>query len=187
LNNAGPADANNRHLERDISSGDIPRVFSLGFVYDVPKWRKLSGIEVAGLVRIQAGDAVAVSQATNLNASLGYAVKGPNRVGNPNEYAERSVARWFDTLAFAPAAQFVIGSSSRNPMRGPGLQSADLMVSKTFRLSEGFNLEARGEAFNVSNTPAFYDPNGIYGSPGFGTITSAGNPRVFEAAAKLRF
>jgi hypothetical protein len=187
LNNAGPADANNRHLERDISSGDIPRVFSLGFVYDVPKWRKLSGIEVAGLVRIQAGDAVAVSQATNLNASLGYAVQRPNRVGNPNEYAERSVARWFDTSAFAPAAQFVIGSSSRNPIRGPGLQSADLMVSKTFRLSEGFNLEARGEAFNVSNTPAFYDPNGIYGSPGFGTITSAGNPRVFEAAAKLRF
>ena len=187
LNNTGAADAYNRHLEKDVSSGDIPQVFALGFVYQIPRWRKLSGWELSGLVRVQVGDAVAVTQATNLNSSLGFAVQRPNRTANPNDYAARTPSRWFDTGAFSPAAQFEIGTSSRNPVRGPGLRNADLMLGKMFRLTERANLEVRAEVFNVSNTPAFSDPNGSFGSAAFGTITSAGNPRVFEFAAKLRF
>ena len=72
-------------------------------------------------------------------------------------------------------------------MRGPGLQNADLMIGKTFRMSERFNLEFRAEVFNVSNTPPLNDPNGSFGSAAFGTITSAGNPRDFEFAIKLKF
>src|SRR5581483_10511491 len=75
LNNTGAADAFNRHLEKDVSSGDIPRVFSASWVYDLPRWWKISGIEIAGLLRIQAGDAVPVSQATNFNSNLGFAVQ----------------------------------------------------------------------------------------------------------------
>ena len=36
-------------------------------------------------------------------------------------------------------------------------------------------------------TPPLNDPNGSFGSTAFGTITSAGNPRDFEFAAKLHF
>ncbi|MEI9976263.1 MAG: hypothetical protein WDO73_31975 [Ignavibacteriota bacterium] len=72
-------------------------------------------------------------------------------------------------------------------MRGPGLQNADLMLSKVFRFSERLNLEFRAEAFNISNTPPLNDPNGSFGSAAFGTITSAGNPRDFEFAGKFRF
>ena len=72
LGTTGAADANNRHLEKDVSSGDIPRVFALGWVYDIPRLWKISGWQLAGLVRIQSGDAVAVTQATNNNSSLGY-------------------------------------------------------------------------------------------------------------------
>ena len=187
LNNTGAADAYNRHLERDVSSGDIPRVFSLGWTYQIPRLGKIAGWQVAGLVRIQAGDAVAVTQATNNNASLGYAVQRPNRLGNPNDYANSSVAKFFDTAMFAAAPQFVIGNSSRNPVRGPGLQNADLMIGKTFRLREQLQLDVRAEAFNLTNTPPFNDPNGGFGSAAFGTITSAGNPRDFEFVAKVRF
>jgi hypothetical protein len=130
---------------------------------------------------------VAVTQAINNNSSLGYAVQRPQRTANPNSYADRSVARYFNTAAFTAAPQFVIGNSSRNPVRGPGLQNADLMVSKTFRLREQVNLELRAEAFNVSNTPPLNDPNGSFGSAAFGSITSAGKPRVFEFVAKVRF
>src|SRR6185369_3464838 len=91
LGSTGAADANNRHLEKDLSSGDIPRVFALGWVYDIPRLWKLSGWQIAGLVRVQAGDAVAVTQATNNNSSLGYAVQRPNRVSDPNEFAGRTV------------------------------------------------------------------------------------------------
>jgi hypothetical protein len=187
LNNTGPADAFNRHLEKDVSSGDIPSVFSASWVYQIPKFWKISGWQIAGVVRIQAGDAVAVSQATNLNSNLGYAVQRPNRASNPNDYADRSAARWFNTAAFTQAPQFTIGNSSRNPVRGPGLQGADLMIGKTFQITERLGLEFRAEAFNVSNTPPLNDPNGSFGSAAFGSITSAGNPRVFELVGKLHF
>jgi hypothetical protein len=138
-------------------------------------------------MRIQAGDAVPVTQATNNLSAFGYAVQRPIRVGNPNGFANRSAAEWFDRSAFTAAGQYIIGNSSRNPVRGPGLQDAGLMIGKTFRVSERVGFEFRAEAFNVSNTPPLNDPNGSFGSAAFGTITSAGNPRDFEFAGKVRF
>ncbi len=187
LNTTGAADAYNRHLEKDVSLGDIPRVFALGWVYDIPRIWKISGWQIAGLVRLQTGDAVAVTQATNNNSSLGFAVQRPNRNANPNDFAGRTVAKYFDTSAFSAVPQFVIGNSSRNPVRGPGLQNADLMIGKTFRITERLRCEVRAEAFNVSNTPPLNDPNGSFGSAAFGSITSAGNPRVFEFVGKIHF
>lgn len=187
LNSTGAADAFNRHLERDVSSGDIPKVFALGWVYDVPRVWKIAGWQIAGLVRVQAGDAVAVTQATNNNGSLGFAVQRPNRIGDPNQFDGRTVGKYFNTAAFSGVPQFVIGNSSRNPVRGPGLQNADLMIGKVFRITERMAIEFRAEAFNVSNTPALNDPNGSFGSAAFGSITSAGNPRDFEFVAKFKF
>jgi hypothetical protein len=187
LTTIGAADAFNRKLERDVSTGDIPRVFSAGWVYQIPRVWKISGWEIGGLVRVQAGDAVPVTQATNTLSAFGYAVQRPNRTANPNEFANRSAAQWFDKSAFTAAGQFAIGNSSRNPVRGPGLQNADLMIGKTFRLTERVHFEFRAEAFNVSNTPPLNDPNSSFGSAAFGTITSAGNPRDFEFAGKLHF
>jgi hypothetical protein len=187
LTTIGAADASNRKLERDVSTGDIPKVFSAGWVYRIPRVWKISGWEVAGIVRVQAGDAVPVTQATNTLSAFGYAVQRPNRLANPNGFANRSAGQWFDKSAFVAAGQFSIGNSSRNPIRGPGLQDADLMLGKVFRISERVNFEFRAEAFNISNTPPLNDPNGSFGSAAFGTITSAGNPRDFEFAGKIRF
>ena len=187
LTTIGAADAFNRSLERDVSSGDIPRVFSSGWVYRIPRLWKIAGWEIAGMVRVQAGDAVPVTQATNALSAFGYAVERPNRVGDPNAFANRSASQWFNTAAFTTAGRYSIGNSSRNPVRGPGLQDADLMLGKTFRISERISLEFRAEAFNVSNTPPLNDPNGSFGSAAFGTIASAGNPRDFEFAVKVRF
>ena len=90
LTTIGAADAFNRQLERDVSSGDIPRVFSAGWVYRIPRWWKISGWQIGGLVRVQAGDAVPVTQATNTLSAFGYAVQRPNRISNPNDFATRS-------------------------------------------------------------------------------------------------
>ncbi len=187
LNSTGAADAYNRHLERDLSSGDIPRVFSIGWVYHIPRLWKIAGWQIAGLVRVQAGDTVAVTQAVNNNSSLGFAVQRPNRTADPNDFDSRTVAKYFNTAAFEGVPQFVIGNSSRNPVRGPGLQEADLMIGKTFRVTERFSAEFRAEVFNLSNTPPLNDPNGSFGSAAFGSITSAGNPRDFEFAVKVHF
>ena len=44
LTNIGAADAFNRHLEKDLSTGDIPRVFSAGWVYDIPRLWKIAAV-----------------------------------------------------------------------------------------------------------------------------------------------
>ena len=181
------ADSFNKRLEKDLSNGDIPHVFSAGWVYEVPRMWRVSGWHIAGLVRVQSGDTVSVTQSPNFNAFAGFGTQRPNRVRDANGYAGRSVAKWFDTGAFTLAPQFTIGNSSRNPVRGPAYQQADLMVGKVFRLTERVGLDFRAEAFNVTNTPPLNDPNGVLGTAGFGTITSAQNPRVFEFVGKLVF
>ena len=187
LGNTGAADAGNRHLEKDLSTGDIPKVLAVGWVYDIPRIWKISGWQIAGLMRVQAGAPVIVTQATNNNSSLGYAVQRPNRIADPNDFAGRSTAQYFNTAAFVGVPQFVIGNSSRNPVRGPGLQNADLMIGKTFRVADKVHTEFRVEVFNVPNTPPLADPNGTFGVAAFGSITSAGNPRVFELAVKVKY
>ncbi len=189
------ADSYNRRLEKDVSNGDIPHAFSSGFVYELPFEKRLSGWrntleggwEIAGVIRIQSGLPLAVTQVTNFNAFAGYGTQRPDRVGNPVLDSGRSASRWFNTAAFAIAPQFTIGNSSRNPVRGPGYQAADLMAGKTFAVTERAKLEFRAEAFNVSNTPPLGQPNGVAGSPAFGSITSAFDPRVFELALKVNF
>ena len=64
---------------------------------------------------------------------------------------------------------------------------ADVMIGKTFALKERYRLEFRAEAFNVTNTPPLGSPNGNFGSPAFGSITTALDPRVFELVLKLHF
>ncbi|HEY6390047.1 MAG TPA: carboxypeptidase regulatory-like domain-containing protein [Bryobacteraceae bacterium] len=177
------ADSHNRRLEKDLSNGDIPHVFSTGFVYRLPR-----GFELGGIVRIQSGMPLPVTQITNFNSFAGYGTQRPNRIGDPNlPDDQRSLAHYFNTAAFAAAPQFTIGNSSRNPVRGPGYQDADLMLGKVFSVTERFRLELRAEVFNVSNTPPLGQPNGVVGNAAFGSIASAFDPRVFELAMKFHF
>ncbi|MBS1808931.1 MAG: hypothetical protein JST84_12280 [Acidobacteria bacterium] len=81
----------------------------------------------------------------------------------------------------------MLGTSSRNPVRGPGFRNFDLALLKRIRIHETKQLEFRAEAFNVTNTPPLGNPNAVLGAPGFGSITSAGDPRVFQFALKFGF
>jgi len=63
----------------------------------------------------------------------------------------------------------------------------DLALIKQTRLRETVNLEFRAEFFNFTNTPAFGSPAVVLGNAGFGSITSAGDPRVVQLALKMIF
>ena len=89
--------------------------------------------------------------------------------------------------AFAPAPQFAIGTSSRNPIRGPGYRNLDVAVVRRVPLPRRTTLELRAEVFNATNTPPLGAPNATVGSAAFGTITTAGDPRVVQLAMKLLF
>jgi hypothetical protein len=143
------------------------------------------GWQLAGIVRMQSGSPVAVTQATNLNAFAGFGMQRPNRIADPAlPSGQRTTARYFNTTAFTQAPQFTIGSSSRNPATGPGYRTLDVMVGKTF---ERFQTEFRAEAFNVTNTPPLGNPNTSFGNAAFGSITTALDPRVFEFVLKVHF
>lgn len=200
VTNFQAADSFNKRLEKDVSTGNVPHIFSSGFVYELPfgrgrahtlsGWRDVlaGGWQVGGIARAQAGSPVAVTQATNLNAFAGFGIQRPNRLSDPTLPAEqRNVARWFNAAAFGQAAQFTIGNSSRNPVVGPGYKTLDVMVGKTFAITERVRAEFRAEAFNSTNTPPLGNPNGSFGNPAFGTITTALDPRVYEFVLKVQF
>jgi hypothetical protein len=194
------ADSFNRHLERDDSTGDIPNIFVASAVWDIPygtnRPHRIDGIlgvlandwTLTGVLTLQSGIPIAVTQATNNNAFAGFGTQRPNLTGNPTLPSdERSVSQWFDTTAFTTAPQFTIGSSSRNPVRGPGFRNLDVAVMRRVSVSGGKALEVRAEVFNVTNTPPLGAPNGVFGSAAFGTITSAADPRVVQLALKFTF
>jgi hypothetical protein len=60
-------------------------------------------------------------------------------------------------------------------------------LSKKTKVAERVDLEFRAEAFNATNTPPLNAPNTVKGNAAFGTITSAGDPRVLQFALKVYF
>jgi hypothetical protein len=143
---------------------------------------------LTALLTRQSGVPIAVTQSTNNNAFAGFGTQRPNLVGDPEFPSdERSVSRWFNTAAFAAAPQFTIGTASRNPVRGPSYRNLDVAVMRRIPLAGETSLELRAEVFNATNTPPLGPPNGTFGSAAFGTITTAGDPRVVQLAVKLLF
>jgi hypothetical protein len=73
-------------------------------------------------------------------------------------------------------------------MRGPGYWNLDLGVLKNFTISEGKEIQFRGEFFNVFNNANFSDPNSTLNSANFGQITNTrGDPRIMQFALKFYF
>jgi len=186
-------------LERDSSSGDMPNVTSFSSTYELPAGHGhsfansgisnvlLGGWNFNAIFQILSGMPVTVTQGTNNNAFAGFALQRPFLVGKPNLPADqRNPQRFFNTNAFATAAQFQIGNASRNPVRGPAYRDLDLALVKNFPLPERANIEFRAELFNITNTPAFAQPNGTFGTPAFGSITSTvTDPRVAQFALRI--
>ncbi len=195
------ADTYHPELERDSSLGDMPNVFTGSWRYEVPvphfggraasvaERMLLRGWSLSGIALLQSGMPVTVTQATNNNSFAGFVLQRPNIVGKVDLPASsRTPAEYFNTAAFATAPQFTLGNASRNPVRGPAYRDADVALAKITHFGEHAQLELRAEVFNITNTPAFAQPNGSFGSTSFGSITStATDPRVMQMSARISY
>ena len=73
---------------------------------------------------------------------------------------------------------------------GPGAMDFDVSLLKNTVIRERWNVQFRSEFFNVTNTPFFGAPGSLgtsFGTPTFGRITSAGDPRIVQLGLKVAF
>ncbi len=192
------ADYARPYLERDSSTGDVPNVASLSGLYQLPAGRGhrfgssaapavlLGGWGINAIASLQSGAPVTVTMATNDYAFAGIATRRPDIIAQPAlTPSARTPARFFNTAAFAAPAG-VVGTASRNPVRGPAFRDLDLAAIKHTALGERYDVEFRAEIFNITNTPAFAPPNGSFGTTAFGSITSTTtDPRVVQFAVRI--
>jgi hypothetical protein len=97
------------------------------------------------------------------------------------------VDRFFNTSLFVANPVGTFGNSGRNILRGPRYFNTDLGVIKNTNIAEQVRLQFRAEFFNVFNNVNFNNPGGTVGTPGFGRITGARDPRILQLMLKLAF
>ena len=95
---------------------------------------------------------------------------------------------WFNPAAFAAPPAYTYGNVGRNSVFGPGLQTMDLALVRSFSLPEKTRLEARAEFFNALNHTNLGTPNRFVNTSSFGSITEVATPgREIQLSARLSF
>jgi hypothetical protein len=94
---------------------------------------------------------------------------------------------WLSASAFSQPATGTLGNLGRSNVRGPGFFSLDTALSRTFRVHEAMSLEARGEAFNLTNSFRAGGVTTALNNVNFGRILTAQDPRIVQLALKFVF
>ena len=201
-----PQNSYDLRSERGRSNFDVAHRLSVSYVYDLPfgkgrtylgddgAWSKLlTGWQTSGIVTLQTGRPFTVALLRELdNSGTGISALGfgandrPNVAGDPS-LGQRSPERWFNTAAFTFPPRGSFGNAGRNILDGPGYHNVNASLVKNTALSETMNLQFRAEFFNLFNHPNFNLPDNFLGSPSFGQVTSAREPRHIQFGVKLLF
>jgi hypothetical protein len=191
---------NRGRAEKASSIFDIRQRLVVGYLWDIPFTSRLKGPmqvvlggwSLGGIVTLQSGSPFRITQSadTQNNDSVGAA--RPNLV--PGQAitipsSERDPQRWFNTGAFTNSV-LVYGTTPRNPLVRPGMNTFDLSLQKTFKMPfrEGHELLFRTEFFNAFNKPQFGTPGASLGTGTFGRITgTAADNRQIQFGLRYAF
>lgn len=185
---------------RALASHDIPHNFQFAFVYELPfgstkKWattgttsKILGGWQLNGLLAAYSGRPFTLSAS---DSSLNM----PGNAQTPDQIKEKveifgnvgDDGTYFDTTAFARVTEVRFGNVGRNTMRGPGVVNLDASLFRNFSLTDKFQLQFRAEAFNVTNTPHFANPNGNVNSANFGRVLGTQSADAMGQSREFRF
>ena len=193
-------DPNNLSLSRSAGEFDRPRFMAVNFIYELPFGPGKNFAKRGALAHITGR--WQVSGITQFGKGLPLVISGPNNTRLPGvsaaavrvkdpvlDASSRTLERYFDTSAFQPAPTYSIGNDSRTQprLRGPGLSSVDLSLSRSQVIRERINLQFRAEFFGAFNHPQFNDPVTSVTATNFGQITGAGGNRQIQLGLRMSF
>jgi hypothetical protein len=180
-------------LIHELDNQDKPQNIAFHGVWDIPvgKGRRLlstSGKAVEAVVGGWSYDWI-------FTYTSGYPVGKPNAIFSCGDYrvAKQTLNQWFnnDPKCYSDYAPYSLRNVEDrfSNIRNPSAPQLNMAVQKTFRISERFSFQLRGESFNVSNTPIFPGPNTDWRSPQFGKVTlnQQNFPRLVQLAGKIYF
>jgi hypothetical protein len=191
---------NNSNLAAEKGPGcDVRHRLALSAVYNIPAlqratWTKLvtQNWQFSTVYQVQSGMPLTISvfgDTANAGTVLGENPIRANYTGQPIfGPGTRPANEWFNPAAFATPPAYTFGDVGRNSVYGPPLQTLDIAVVRSFRLTERASFQFRGEGFNVLNMVNLGTPNRFVNTPQFGTITMAMTPgRELQMSARLSF
>jgi len=185
------------------STFDQRHILNVSYVYDLPFFRKSTGLERAflggwqwsGITTSQSGIPINITNTVyGDNAGVGNGVgtgSRPDLVGNPHAApCQTSTAlgpSLFNSCAFAAPQGLTFGDIGRDFLNLPHRTQFDMGLFKRFVIKEQKAFEFRWETFNTFNHTQFSGVNTTFGSSNFLTATSAHLPRIMQLALKFEF
>ena len=188
-------------------SYDVPNLFNASVVYfsHLSSGNRalsylLSDWQIAPLLRYETG--FPVNLLSGVDQSLtGVGLDRPDVVSGQAHYSNTGhtakLFQWINPAAFQKNAIGTFGTASHYMLRTPGYFDVDAAISRKFKVTERIDVDARVEAFDVTNHPNFggptpstgvaLGPNVTQSSSTFGQITTAGDPRILQGALKFIF
>jgi hypothetical protein len=176
---------------------DIRHRFALSAVYDLHtlKGGKIAesvtrNWQLSAIYQAQTGFPFTISvfgDTANAGTVLGENPVRANYTGQPVFGADtKRPEEWFNPAAFSTPAAYTYGNAGRNTVVGPGMQSLDVAISRSFAVSDRTRFQVRLEGFNSLNKVNLGTPNRFVNTAQFGTITESSTPgRVLQISARL--
>ncbi|PYX68262.1 MAG: hypothetical protein DMG78_25715 [Acidobacteria bacterium] len=191
---------NNSDLAAEKGPGcDVRHRLALSAVYNIPAfqratWTKLAtqNWQFSTVYQVQSGMPFTISvfgDTANAGTVLGENPIRANYTGKPIfGPGTHTSNKWFNPAAFATPPAYTFGDVGRNSVYGPPLQTLDIALVRSFRVTERASFQFRGEAFNVLNMVNLGTPNRFVNTPQFGTITMPMTPgRELQLSARVSF
>jgi len=188
----GVQNAYNERAMYGNNSNDVPQVFALSLIWDIPGFKNASPLKRALLGGWRYSDITTIQSGFALMPGLSISHAGlaqlPDVVPGVSAKGPKTVNEWFNTGVFtAPPPGYFGNAGVAGIGQGPGFMGFDMALSKDFKLTERQTFQLRGELFNTFNRANFNGVSTSYGAGNFGHVTSAADPRIAEFVLRYVF
>ncbi len=195
----GFLDNHNVRRDRGRSEFNVDHRVVNSFVYNIPLGRGgkylsqvnkvadaiIGGWQVNGIVTFQSGFPMTIAANDDGGLNDTFGTNRADIVGDYNKSVNRSIAKWFNTDAFAQPAKGFLGNSGRGIMTLPGLNNWDTGLFKNFQIKERATVQFRFESFNTWNHTQWNGPVRNVADSRFGQILSARAARINQMGLKI--